>query len=81
MSSNHRLYTALIRPKDGMKETLVMGSKVYRRSKLYYFYSIIQEGLNRGKIKVVDEENAHKPLPDYEFEIFYPSEFGCEVVY
>lgn len=77
MSSNHRLYTALIRPNSGMKETLPPRSKIERRGIEYVFLRIIQDGLDRGKIVVAKENNGLITLTEH----LYPSEFGCEVVY
>jgi hypothetical protein len=75
--SKNRPYTALIRPKGGMKETLPPGSKISRRGVEYIFVGIIQEGINRGKIGVARESNGLIVHEGYK----YPSEFGCEVVY
>lgn len=73
-----RPYNNLIRPNGGMKEVLPPGSKIKRNGIEYRFIRIIQEGLDRGKIEAVKEIDLSLPAA---VEEFYPSEFGCEVVY
>lgn len=77
MSSNNRLYTALIRPNGGMKETLPPHSRIKRHNIEYVFLRVIQNGLDRGKIEVAFEKDGIL----YMQQKFYPSEFGCEVIY
>jgi hypothetical protein len=82
MPKEQRSYTALIRPSGGMKETLPPYSKIHRKGEDYIFLGIIQDGLDRGKIRVARlfDSNTSKVTAGIPFNA-YPSEFGCEVVY